>query len=69
MQKRAYRVQEWGMGRGNVKKRMETFDVKGDLDYVGSEKKVYRTLDPNKSTRASEHEGQTQGNRNVPLDG
>jgi hypothetical protein len=41
------------MGRDNaVKKRMETLDAKGELDYVGLEKKVYRTLDPNKSTRA-----------------
>jgi len=46
------------MGSDNaVKKRMETLDVKDDLDYVGSEKKVNRTLVANKSTRAGEHEG------------
>ena len=39
-----------GMGRDNAVKK--TLDVKGDLDYVGSEKKVYRTLEPNESTRA-----------------
>jgi hypothetical protein len=49
---------KWGVGKWECKdKRMETFDVKGDLDYVGSgsEKKIYRTLVPNKSTRAGEH--------------
>ena len=49
---------EWGVGKWEGEdKRMETFDVKGDWDYVGSEKKTYRTLVPNKSTRAGEHEG------------